>query len=247
MKFNLAVLVLFAGTLCFGQINQVDAQKRKQGPWEKYYPNSALIKYKGQFKDNKPYGLFTYYYPSGRIEAKVKFLKGGYITYSQLYHETSGRIKAMGKYIDQKKDSTWTYFDNRGNVKSKENYVKDKLEGQRVVYYEPVNGKYIVARYEYYKNNTRHGTFKEYHPNTKLKAEGEYVDGNFNGTIKYYYPNGKTERIERYKYAVKHGWWIFYNDKGVQVGTRLFWEGRLLKGKALEAKKAELKAQRENN
>ena len=244
MKFTFTLITILFTALCFGQINQVDANKRKQGPWKKYYPNTGALKYEGQFKDNKPYGVFTYYYKTGRVEAKVKFLKGGYITYSKMYHESSGMIKATGKYVNQKKDSTWTYFDNKGNVKSKEVYKDNKLEGQRVIYYEPVNGKYVVARYEYYKNDVLHGTYKEYHTNTKLKSEGQYVDGNLDGLVKFYYPNGKMERIERYKYAVEHGWWVFYDNTGKQIGERLFWEGKLLKGKALEAKKAELKAGR---
>ncbi len=247
MKLSITLALLFIGSICFGQINQVDAQKRKQGPWEKFYPKSAVMQYKGQFKNNKPTGLFTYYYESGKVEAKIRFIDGGITTYSQMYHESSGRIKALGKYVNQQKDSTWTYFDNKGNVKSKEAYVNGKLEGQRVVYYEPMNGKYIVARFEYYKGNVLHGTFKEYHQNTKLRAEGEYLDGNLNGTVKYYHTNGKVERIERYKFAVKHGWWIFLDDKGTQVGKRLFWEGKLLKGKALIAKKEELKALRDKD
>ncbi len=243
MKISILFFVLLFFSTSFGQpINKKDAQKRKQGPWETFYENSSMYRYKGQFKDDKPYGIFTYYYESGRIQAKVNYLNGGNVTLSQVYHETSGHIKAFGKYVNQKKDSTWTYFDNVGNVKSKESYINGSLEGQRVVYYEPVNGQYVVARYEYYKNNTLHGVFKEYHQNTKLKSEGEYRDGHLNGDVKYYYPNGKMERLERYKYAVKHGWWIFFNDNGTQAGRKLYWEGRALKGEALEKKKAELKA-----
>ncbi|MDX1350943.1 MAG: hypothetical protein R3279_11875 [Putridiphycobacter sp.] len=244
MKLNLLTILLLLSATAVGQINKKDAQNRKQGEWEVYYEHEAILKYKGQFKDDNPYGIFYYYYPSGRIQAKVNYKEGGRITLSQVYHETSGYIKALGKYVDQKKDSTWTYFDNVGNVKSKETYENGLLEGQRVIYYEPVNGQYVVARYEYYKNNVLHGTFKEYHQNTKLKAEGSYKDGNLDGDVKYYYANGKMERLERYKYAVKHGWWIFFNVDGTQAGTKLYWEGRALKGEELEKKKAELKAQR---
>lgn len=244
MKLIVITVLLSLSAFSIAQPNQVDAQKRKQGNWEVYFENTAVLKYKGQFKDDKPQGIFTYYYESGRIKAKVNYKPDGKTTLSQVYHETSGQIKAVGKYIDQKKDSTWTYFDNVGNVKSKETYENGKLEGQRVVYYEPVNGQYIVARYEYYKNNVLDGTFKEYHQNTKLKAEGNYKDGNLNGDVKYYYASGKMERLERYKFAVKHGWWIFFNEDGTQAGTKLFWEGRALKGQELEAKKAELKENR---
>jgi hypothetical protein len=53
------------------------------------------------------------------------------------------------------------------------------------------------------------------------------------------------ERVERYKYAVKHGWWIFYNEKGVQIGKELFWEGIKLKpGPERDKKAEELKAAR---
>ena len=221
MRYNLIIFFISISAFGFSQVNQVDAQKRKQGPWEVFYENTASYKYKGQFKDNIPYGVFTYFYPSGRVQAKVKFKNEGQVTYSQVYHESTGRIKAMGKYVNQLRDSTWTYFDNKGNVKSKERYVNDKLEGQRVIYYEPINGQYIVARYEYYTNNVLNGVFKEYHQNTKM------------------------ERLERYKYAVKHGWWIFFNEDGTQAGTKLYWEGKALKGDALEKKKAELKAERD--
>ncbi|MFK8044201.1 MAG: toxin-antitoxin system YwqK family antitoxin [Crocinitomicaceae bacterium] len=245
MKIKLLSILLVISTFAVGQeLNKVDAQNRKQGKWEVFYNNSAEYKYIGEFKDDKPIGIFTYYYYSGRIKAKVNYKNGGAVTLSEVYHETSGKIKAQGKYINQKKDSVWTYFDNVGNVKSKESYTNGKLEGQRVIYYEPVGGQYIVARFEYYKNGVLDGTFKEYHQNKKLKAEGNYKDGNLNGTIKYYYANGKAERLERYKYAVKHGYWVFYNKDGSQAGTKLFWEGKLLKGEALEKKKAELKAQK---
>lgn len=244
IKKILTIITLLFSVFSFSQLNQIDSQKRKQGAWEVYHSNSATLKYKGQFKDNKPTGVFTYYYESNKVKAKVKYLEFGRITYSQVYHESSGRIKAMGKYINQKKDSTWTYFDNVGNVKSKEAYKNGKLNGQRVIYYEPIDGKYVVSRFEYYKDDLLHGTFKEYHQNTKLRTEGNYKDGNFDGDIKYYYPNGKMERLERYRFAVKHGWWIFFDQEGNQVGTRLFWEGNLLEGKALETKKAELKANR---
>ena len=79
-------------------------------------------------------------------------------------------------------------------------------------------------------------------PNTKLKGEGVYKTGNLNGIVKYYRANGNLERLERYQHAVKHGWWIFFDKDGRQIGSELFWEGRKLKGSEKEKKAAELKA-----
>lgn len=241
MKSILTVLILLVGLASFSQ-NKTDDQGRKQGVWKKGYKNSTVFRYVGQFKNDKPYGEFTYYYESGNIQSKIKFQKNGTVAYNVMYHESSGYVMAKGKYLNEAKDSLWLYYDNKGQLKSQETFKKGKLDGQRVVYYEPVNGKYIVAKFEYYTNGVRNGQFKEYYPNTKLKGEGVYKTGNLNGMVKYYRPNGSLERIERYQYAVKHGWWIFFDKNGRQVGSELFWEGKKLKGAEKEKRTAELKA-----
>ena len=242
MKILLTLLITLFATLSFAQ-NKTDGEGRKQGPWKKRYQKSAHFIYEGQFKNDKPFGEFTYYYQSGNIKAKVKFLKGGEIAYNTMYHESSGYVMAIGKYVNKQKDSLWVYYDNKGYIKSQENYKAGKLDGQRVVYYEPLHGKTVVAKYELYTNGLRHGQVKEYYPNSKLKMEGTYKSGNLEGTVKYYYGNGKLERIERYKHAVKHGWWIFFDEKtGKQLASELFWEGTKLKGEMKKKKAAELKA-----
>lgn len=244
MRPYLFLLFLSISALGFTQINKTDANGKKQGEWRKAYEGNTVYRWVGQFKDDKPIGKFVYYYQSGDVEAVIMFWPDGKTGYSQMYHE-SGYLMAKGKYINQQKDSTWIYFDDRGIVSSQEDYKNGKLHGLQVVYYEPVNGKYLVASYTTWKDGLRHGDFKKYHPNMQLESEGTYVDGNLHGTVKYYYANGKYMRIERYQYAVKHGYWIFYNDKGVQEGYKLYWEGVQLKGEALAKKEAELKAQKD--
>lgn len=241
MKTSFALLLVVLSPLLWGQqVNQVDSQGRKQGTWKKAYDNSAVYKYVGQFKDDKPIGKFVYYYETGEVEAVVNFMDDGVSAYSQMYHE-SGYMMARGKYINQLKDSTWIYFDDRGIVSYQEDYKNGKLDGLKIIYYEPSDGKYLVARYYNYREGLLHGEFKTYHPNTQLASEGTYDNGNLNGDVKYYYPNGNLMRLERWKYAVKHGYWIFYGEDGKQVGYKLYWEGVQLKGDALAKKEAELK------
>lgn len=244
MKTGILTLILFfTASLTFGQINQKDAQGRKQGVWKKPHENSASFQYVGQFKDDKPYGEFTYYYPSGKTKAIMNFSDNGRVSYAKMYHET-GYLMAAGKYIDQQKDSTWVQYDDRGIISYKETYKMGKLHGQRVVFYEPMNGKYRVMEYSYWKDGIRHGEYKKYHPNSRLAEEGRYVDGNKDGEVKHYHPNGKIALIERYKFAVKHGYQIVYDENGKQIGYKLYWEGKELKGEALKKKAAELKANR---
>lgn len=240
MRIIFAFLFITASLIGFGQINQVDANGKKQGVWKKAYDNSGVYKFVGQFKDDKPYGKFVYYYETGEVEAVILFSADGSVGYSKMYHE-SGYMMARGKYLNQLKDSTWIYFDDRGIVSYQEDYKNGKLDGLKIIYYEPVNGQYLIAKYFTYKGGVLQGEFKSYHPNTQLESEGSYESGKLHGTVKYYQPNGKYLRIERYNYGIKHGYWIFYDTAGKQEGYKLFWDGKELKGEALAKKEAELR------
>lgn len=238
------IIALFFGLSAYAQdqpaqkINQKDSQGRKQGVWKVPYSNVKTYRYKGQFKDDVPYGKFVYYYESGAVEAVIHFSDNGKTTRSQMYHQ-SGYTMAKGKYINKEKDSIWVYYDDRGIISYQENYKNGVLDGQKVFFYEPVDNKLRVARYEYWKNGVRHGGYKEYHENTNIKEEGKYVDGNLDGVVKVYHRNGKIMKVMRYEYAVKHGPWDFYDENGKPVGTKWYWKGRLLKKDAeIEEKKA---------
>lgn len=170
MKY-LVFFLSFVGFASFGQINQKDAQGRKQGVWKKPYQSSSAFQYVGQFKNDKPVGSFTYFYESGKTKAKIDFLDDGKTSYAKLYHET-GYLMARGKYIDQQKDSTWVQYDDRGVISYQEDYKNGKLDGQRVVFYEPTAGQYMVMEYSHWKNGVQNGEYKRYHPNKKVAEEG---------------------------------------------------------------------------
>lgn len=240
MRFIGVFLFIVCSTIGFSQINQVDANGLKQGVWKKPYENNAVYKFVGQFKDDKPYGKFVYYYESGDVEAVINFSDDGSVGYSQMYHE-SGYMMARGKYLNQLKDSTWIYFDDRGIVSYMEDYKNGMLDGYKVIYYEPVDGQYPVAKYYTYREGILHGDFKSYHPNQQVESKGVYDNGKLHGTVEFFYPNGKYMAMERYQYGVKHGYWVYYDDSGTQHSYKLFWEGVELKGDALAKKEAELK------
>ncbi|MEX1000521.1 MAG: toxin-antitoxin system YwqK family antitoxin [Crocinitomicaceae bacterium] len=232
----IALSLLFTiSSIAQNDINKTDSQGRKQGVWKKAYPNAKVFRYVGQFKDDKPYGEFIYYYETGEVEATLTFSENGKVSRSKMYHR-SGYLMAKGKYVNQQKDSVWIHYDDRGVISYMETYENGKLNGQKVYFYEPQDGKLHVARYEYYRDGLRHGEFKEYHQNTKVKIEGKFRDGNLDGKIVHYYPNGRVKKILYYKHAVEHGVSSFYSDDGKLVGTKTHWEGKLLKGEAAEAK-----------
>ena len=103
------IMLLFIPSISFSQIiNEVDQNNNKQGVWKKTFSNGAL-RYKGQFNDNKPYGLFFYYYNSGELQAEKEFFHNGEAAATHIFYK-DGSLKASGIYVRQEKDSTWNYY-----------------------------------------------------------------------------------------------------------------------------------------
>ena len=107
MKKHIIIFIaLLSFTFSFSQTT-TDANGKKQGYWKKVDPTSKKIIYEGLFKDDKPQGLFKYYYPNDSVKAKMLFIQNGRIGYSTLFHP-SGKKMAYGKYINETKDSIWS-------------------------------------------------------------------------------------------------------------------------------------------
>ena len=106
-------------------INNLDKKGYKQGVWTKNYSNGS-IRYKGQFKDNIPYGIFFYYYSTGEIQAEKEFFHEGEAAATHIFYK-KGQLKAAGLYVNELKDSTWNYFNKDSILIMSEQYKKGKL------------------------------------------------------------------------------------------------------------------------
>lgn len=215
--------------------NKTDEKGRKQGLWMKRHPNNTVPQYKGSFKDDKPQGRFYFYYPSGKTKAVVDYENNGKLARSVMFHE-SGEVMGKGKYVNEKKDSVWTYYDRKGLISMKETYDNGKLNGEKIIYYAPKkNGEERIAEITHFKNGMAHGEWKQFFINGTVKAEGEFVDGNYDGTVTYYHPNGNKSSVKRYKNAVLHGWQRAFDENGKQLDEKLYNYNKELKGKEKEA------------
>jgi len=211
--------------------NKTDAQGRKQGYWEKTDPKTGKMVYKGTFKDNKPEGLFTYYYEGiDSVRSKSDFRQGGIIAYVQMFHLVSGKIQAKGKYINEQKDSVWNFYDERGNIISTEGYKLGKKHGPSKIFFP--DGK--LSEEKKYQDGVLDGPFKMYFDEKVVKAEGKYVNGNYEGPCTWYYPNGIAAAKGLYEKGNKKGVWL-YKDKEGKVTSKEVW----VNGKQLSAKEAE--------
>jgi len=222
--------------LTFAQINQKDAKGRKQGAWQKNYPNSSVLIYKGQFKDDIPVGEFTYFYSTGEVRAIIEHIPNSKRSYGFYYHKNK-ELMSEGPFWEQKKDSVWANYNPEGYVLGTEEYKNDKLNGKRTLYYlrsQQESGKMDVLSISNYKDSVLHGEFKEFFSNGKLKKSGFYSKGLKTGEWQEFDMNGILVGKVRYKDGLPHGWAYAYNSKGIKISDTLYQNGVSLRGKELE-------------
>jgi antitoxin component YwqK of YwqJK toxin-antitoxin module len=242
---KLVLAIIFIPLFLFSQeLNQVDSKGRKQGSWAKTYPNSRVYQYKGQFKDDKPIGTFTYFYESTKVKAIIKHNANSNRSEAFFYHE-NGNLMSYGIYRDMKKDSVWLNFLPSGRLSNTESYKNDLLHGKKVVYYVPENledKSRLIATIYNYSNGKLNGETIDYFDIGSVKMRGNYENDKKVGVWEYYHLSGKKMMLERYKNGVRHGWCFAYDETGKETGKMYYYYGKKLEGKELEEKMKQMKA-----
>ncbi len=211
MLFLVVVFAVFSSQTLFSQeINRTDNRGLKQGKWQKTYSNGAL-RYTGTFKDDKPVGVFKYYYPSGELKAVIKYSADGKSSYAETY-QLNGKPLAKGKYIGKKRDSTWIFYsDIDGKKVSEKNYKNGILHGKSIIYF-PDKG--IPSQIIEYRNGLKNGKSERFYTDGKPFSLETYVNDTLNGPFKIWSPEGKLEMEGYYKNGNQSGLWITYDEKG---------------------------------
>ena len=229
-KKLLIVLIVVQAVFALGQ-NKLDAAGKKQGYWVKTDPKTNKKVYEGAFKDDKPQGVFKYYYPdTDSLRTTMNFKNDGKIAYATMYH-LNGKLQAKGKYIGEQKDSVWNYYDETAKILSYETYKEGKKNGKSVVYFWSGN----ISEEKNYKLGLLDGPFKQYYDDKKIKGEGAYNNDQFIGKCSFYYPNGVAVATGVYeKGGIKKGVWLYKTIEN-KVESREVW----VNGKQLKEKEAQ--------
>jgi antitoxin component YwqK of YwqJK toxin-antitoxin module len=233
LKTILFVIVILSGVEAFTQTkNQTDDKGLKQGYWEKIDPKTGKISYKGAFKNDKPQGIFLYYFKGmDSLHSKSDFRQDGKIAYVTMYHLKTGKIQAKGKYVNEEKDSLWNFYYEWGDLLSTEIYVKGKKDGPSKVF----NEKGGISEEKSYKNNLLEGAFKMYYNDKKVKAEGAYLKDEYEGKCSWYYPNGVAAAQGFYEKGIKKGVWLYKEQSGKIKDKEVWQNGKQLNQKEMDA------------
>lgn len=221
---TLVISFLVMSSILYAQdtMNQTDSKGRKQGPWRKL--ERGVLKYEGQFRDDKPVGTFTYYYDNKSIKAVSHFESGGQVSRTTLYHPEGG-VMAVGKYLGTQKDSIWTYYSTAGKMVARESYHAGVKDGTWFTYYE--GGQ--VSEEMPWKKDQRHGVSVQYYHDGTIKAKISYANDLLDGLSLFYHPNGTIMVSGMYRRSLKHGKWLSFDDKGLTIRTESYSKGYLVK------------------
>lgn len=107
LKLIILLFLLFGGGNIYAQvssagsdtINVVDASKLKQGYWI-VKSNSKTVE-EGRYVDNMRNGVWTFYFPSGKLKCTITYLNDKAKGHAKLYYE-DGKLAEEGTWMENK-------------------------------------------------------------------------------------------------------------------------------------------------
>lgn len=195
------------------------------GPVKNFYENGQLS-LEGAYLNGKKHGKFVEYSDSGKINAQYSLENG--LLQGKVYLYYDGRLQEVKEYKNDTLNGAYSAFvyDDSGKVSVKfsglyKNGKKDGIWNTMFV----SDGEEEVYEFTTYKDDLKHGPFKEYLGSDTLEI-GSHNHGLFDGAYKRqikqsgYFDNGEEiswweiDCEGTYKNGVKEGNWIYFSSLG---------------------------------
>ena len=90
------------------------------GKSESFYEDGN-IQHSGQYEDGLMEGIWHYYYPDGKVYARISYLMGIPHGLNETYHE-NGSLSLKGYSESGKRIGVWTTYTSDGTVENEEEY-----------------------------------------------------------------------------------------------------------------------------
>lgn len=186
------------------------------GYWKNYHVNGQL-KSEGKRRNTFLDSVWTFYDEKGNVIKRINYLNGkknGYLFEYKYRTDIDTTLELLyldyeALYVENKVEGIAKYYYENGNVKEKYEYRKGYRDGFGYEY--AIDGRIIsiimynkderidkefINRYD--KEGLKHGVWKEFFPNGKLKKEYNYRHGVLDGLIKEYNQKGEIVLANRY-------------------------------------------------
>jgi antitoxin component YwqK of YwqJK toxin-antitoxin module len=125
--------------------------------------------------------------------------------------DTSQKLTEEGNYLNGKLHGKRILYDSLGNKEIEERYDGGNFEGIYSSFY-PDGSTKLTGSYE---NNQMEGIWRKYYQNGQLMEEVEMHESNENGPFKEFYENGNIKAEGTYLDGdYEHGLLLLYNENG---------------------------------
>lgn len=197
-------------------INRYDREGKKHGYWKTFFDDWS-VRTECYYRHGMRDGFYKEYDEKGNLKKITKYVNDvEQVLESDMkplvvQHEyyPNGKVKREASFRDGKREGVWREFDEQGNVLNSQTYQKGVLVGQGIV---DTDGK-------------RRGLYKEFYPDSTLRAEGVFVEGQRSGEWKFYYHNGQVQEVGCYNEGQPDGIWTWYYENGQKQIEEQFFKG----------------------
>ena len=166
----------------------------------------------GTFKDGKPDGLMTGWYPHGQKWREETFKDGQKDGLWIEWHE-NGQKRLEGNYKDGEEDGLVIQWYENGQKEYEAKFKDGKEDGLRTHWYE--NGQ--KKKEGNIKDEKADGLVTDWYKNGQKEEEGTYKDGKKDGLYTWWYENGQKKEEGTFKDDKQDGLWIRWNSDGVKM------------------------------
>ncbi|RLD63579.1 MAG: hypothetical protein DRJ01_03360 [Bacteroidetes bacterium] len=191
---------------------------KPEGLWKSYYVNGNL-KSIGKWYNNQLDSVWCFYNEEGLISSKINYLygkKNGYYynyDFYKLNDTIISYIKSEILYLNNIPQGKSNFYYKNGNIHKIIPFKEGKKHGKGKEFAE--DGR-IISLLEFNYGNLvdiekinrfdslkrKHGVWKEFYRNGKVKIEKSYIHGKLNGLIKNFDLKGELVDAQRYENGI---------------------------------------------
>ena len=201
------------------KINRTDASGLKQGPWMDFYQSGAK-KTEKNYKDDQLHGYYKEYDQRGVLTLTMLY-ENGSIVRSNV--EDQPDIEEVKRYDANNRLVYKGPYKNNIPVGVHREYGPDGKVSNSYVYND--NGL-LISEGVVDDAGNRNGKWKDFYPDGKIQAEGNYTDNRRTGLWKFYNSEGKTEQTGFYNNGRPDGLWKWYYDNGSILREEEYFQGQ---------------------
>lgn len=188
---------------------------KHDGVWTFYYRTGEKYS-EVSVKEDKRDGPYTQWYRNGTLKEKGTNKNGEMDGEFKTYH-SSGALRVQGTLKDGKQIGAGSKFYNTGSPEMEYTYKDGELDGMLREFYA-IGPVYAESNYTVGKVN---GVAKQFFVDGKVYDQKNFINGNIDGEFKKYYQNGKVQNEGKAVANNAVGEWKYYYPNGKLEKSRL--------------------------